>query len=181
MTAQEWLVLAGSVAAGAAAALAAVAVAMRLGRRGSPARTDLDVMRRLALRLRRLQRVARETERRLEGHVDELRRLLSEAEGKAAAGAAGESSPGAAPPAPDATPDADKPLLPGILEKQKDLIFRLRLQGLEPVDIARRLHLPVGEVELTLRLHDKEAGTYRRDRPAQAASQAPDGRAEAGT
>lgn len=175
MTAQEWLVLAASLATGAAVALVALAVSRRLARRaGVPAGADLEAMRRLAVRLRRLERLARRTERRLADRGGELRRLLAQADGRTPPAA--DDSPRPAAPGADAeSPDAREEALPHILEKERDLIFRLRLQGLEPVDIARRLSLPVGEIELTLRLHDEQAGTYKRD------SEVPRARAEAGS
>lgn len=172
----EWVIVIGAAAAGAGLLLFVGRLALRPVRRsGAAGMTDLDTMRRLAVRLRRLERVARRTERRLEDHVDELRRLLSQAEAKAAPAGTGDSFRPVAPGAPASPPGArSEAILPGILEKQRDLIFRLRLQGLEPMDIARRLRLPIGEVELTLKLHDRQAGTYERD------SAAPSARAETG-
>jgi DNA-directed RNA polymerase specialized sigma24 family protein len=89
--------------------------------------------------------MARRAEERLNGRMDELRRLLAQADAAAA-------RPGGAYVPQDASSPAEQAAPPAILEKQRDQIFRLRLQGLEPIDIARRMRVPVGEVELTLKL-----------------------------
>jgi hypothetical protein len=139
-------VLAGGAGIGAGLVLLSVVAAM-LRRRRIAARAPGQVdFRRAGRRLRQLERMARRTEVRLNSRMDELRHLLAQAEqvlprplgeGQSAGG-------------PEAGP------LPAILEKQRDQIFRLRFQGLETVDIARRLRLPVGEVELTLKLHQRQ-------------------------
>jgi DNA-directed RNA polymerase specialized sigma24 family protein len=150
MTTQEWLIPAGAAAVGAAAAILVAWIARRFApRRGAPGRADLESMRRLAVRLRRLEQVARRTQHRVGDHVEELRRLLSEAEDLCP-----QPPPGGEPPR---SLQDEEPVLPGILEKQRDQVFRLRFQGLEAIDIARRLALPVGEVELTLKLRDQQA------------------------
>lgn len=42
----------------------------------------------------------------------------------------------------------------GCGENESPEILRLSRQGLDPVEIARRMKMPVGEVELVLRLHE---------------------------
>jgi hypothetical protein len=152
MTTQDWLIVAGAAVAGAAAVLAAMAMSRRVARRFiamSP--SDLETMRRTAVRLRRLQQVASAVERRLEGHVDDLRRF------QAMAQAGGDAPAGTSSPQDATRSEASPRPMPHTLEKQRDHVIRLRRQGLEPMDIARRLRMPVGEVELTLTLHDRQA------------------------
>ncbi len=74
----------------------------------------------------------------------------------------------AAPPAPAQAPrpSLESLLPPPRLEPQQGEVLRLHQQGLEMVEIARRLDLTVGEVELTLNLA-KSLGRYV---PAKAAA-----------
>ena len=146
MNLQEILVLGVGAAVGAALLLGSVLAAVRRARRGTLAgRGGTDEVRRLGRRIRQLERMARRTEARLNGRMDELRRLLAQAEAVTA-------RPGGAYVPQEASSSAEAVAPPAILEKQRDQIFRLRLQGLEPIDIARRMRVPVGEVELTLKL-----------------------------
>lgn len=147
MTHNELLLAAGVVLGAGCLALAGL---LRLRRRkglGEAERPRDGSLRRTARRIRQLERIARRTEERLNSRMDELRRLLAQAERVIARV---QAPPGEAPP-----PDTDV-AAPGLLEKQRDHVLRLRLQGLETIDIARRLGLPVGEVELTLKLQEKE-------------------------
>jgi uncharacterized protein (TIGR03382 family) len=153
MTPGEWLLLGGGAAIGAALALLSVLAVLRRRRRAdSSGPAGTGDLRRLGRRIRQLERIARRTEERLNSRMDELRRLLAEAErvtGGSPARAGGGDAAGPADP-----PSAP---LPAFLQSQRDQVLRLSLQGLEPLDIARRLDMPVGEVELTLKLHEQEA------------------------
>jgi DNA-directed RNA polymerase specialized sigma24 family protein len=153
MNMEQVLVLAGGAAVGAALLLGSIWVAVRRARRGAPAGSvGAGELRRMGRRIRQLERIARRTEERLNARMDELRRLLAQADDLTARGG-GLYVPQDVPDRADAdgTPKGLS-AVPAMLEKQRDQIFRLRLQGLETVDIARRMRLPIGEVELTLKL-----------------------------
>jgi hypothetical protein len=146
MTFHELLVLAGGAGIGAGLVLLSVVAALLRRRRIAARDPGVIDLHRAGRRLRQLERMARHTEVRLNGRMDELRHLLARAEQVLPHAAGGGEDAVAAEPGP----------LPAILEKQRDQIFRLRFQGLETVDIARRLRLPIGEVELTLKLHQRQ-------------------------
>lgn len=54
----------------------------------------------------------------------------------------------------DSEPDSSKPSSSVGGGRKGQEILRLSRQGLEPVEIARRMKMPVGEVDLVLRLHE---------------------------
>ena len=168
-TSELLMVAAGAVIGATLVGLSLAAAAMRRRRAASSHMPEMEHLRRLARRIRQLDRIARRTEERLNGRMDELRRLLAQAEGVTAPRAAppyasdgryvGEPAAGERPssePGGPASPASTRAPLPGGLQKQRDQIFRLRFQGLETIDIARRLNLPVGEVELTLKLYREQ-------------------------
>ena len=153
MTTNELLVLAGGVAAGAALVLLTVlAVVLRRRRGASPDEAGAGGagdLRHLGRRIRRLDLIARRAQARVKAQVEELRRLLARAE-RLTGGVPARASDAAPSAEPEEAP------LPAIVQSQRDQVLRLSLQGLEPIDIARRMSMPIGEVELTLRLHQKE-------------------------
>jgi hypothetical protein len=166
MTREQILVLAVGAAVGAALFLASVLVAVRRARRRSAGgKHSTAELRRLGRRIRQLERLARRTEERLNGRMDELRHLLARAEEVTARHEGlyvAQDAPGRR--TEDGTP-AGLSAVPAMLEKQRDQIFRLRLQGLEPMDIARRMRMPIGEVELTLKLGKTQKDRARADAP----------------
>jgi len=138
----------------AAAGILALALLVVLRRTGAAdrGRSAQLAARRAPGQLRRLNRLARRIERRLKARTDRLRELLDRAERLTA-----RLDPLAT--GLDVQGDGLTPDLP--LERQRDQIFRLSFQGLEPMDIARKLDLPVGEVEVTLNLHKSQHGAGR--------------------
>ena len=157
MSPGEWfLLVAGSMALGVALAVLGAMAVGRLRRRGGLAgeagSAGAGDVRHLKRRIRRLNRIARRAQERVQGQVAELRRLLEKAQ--RLTGGAAPASANASDPDGPAGPAEDPP--PAGLQRQRDLVLRLSLQGLEPIDIARRLDMPVGEVELTLKLHQEE-------------------------
>lgn len=131
MTPPQLLMIAGGMLAAATVLTVLLLVAVRRALPGPP-RTGPDeaemgkVLKRAAAlqsRMDDLQRLVNETDRK----VESLRRLLDQA------------SQGSLYPPP-------------MLEPQHEAILHLRSQGLDSIDIARRLDLDVGQVELTLNL-----------------------------
>ena len=146
MTDWQWLLLAALVLLNAAMILVAAVVlrlyARRQGRAGGTAGTSergAQVGRDVEELIDQLDRLAADIDRRLEAREQRLRELLAEADERIAALRrleAGPRSAGAGPPGGQRTEE----------------ILRLCRQQLDPVEIARRVGMDVGEVELVLNL-----------------------------
>ena len=127
------------------AALLAIAL-VRIMRRGGHWRSGDPAGRKLARDVneltKRLEQTAQRISARVETQLSQLRQLQQQLEERAAQLATMLDRTG--------TAGDNYPPLP--LESQQQEIVRLSRQGIDPVGIARRLELSVGEVELSLNL-----------------------------
>jgi len=116
----------------------------------------------------RLHEASDGIERRVQVHIEELKRLLSETDAKIghlrdeargggalASDGTPERSQGKPPQGEPAPPEAPGDRTTGASYEE---IFRLKGQGLDPIEIARRVNMNVGEVELVLSLYPSAYG-----------------------
>jgi len=119
-----------------------------------------------------LDALAGRIDKRIEQRLDELRRLVSEVDAKVAEAEAklrGLDGPGGSyKAAPPAAADAEespptgrtRPKAGAKISPQHQEVLALKAQGLNAVEIARRVAMNVGEVELVLNLHQSRSRAY---------------------
>ena len=113
-----------------------------------------------------LERLAERIDQQAERRVSEVRKLLTEADSTMAKLESMVSKLQAVADMPEPTigsarhqPPPGGPQSAGLTRQRRSEILRLKSQGLDAVEIARRMQMNVGEVELVMNLHPAPPGT----------------------